>query len=62
MHHRHKTAILLMVLPIYSSFSEFCLGILLDALKLRSREFSAQKFYTMSTKLSMFLNQNAILK
>lgn len=57
-----KNAILLiavnMAVPIYSCLSEFCLGILLNVLKLRSREFSAQKFYTMSIKLTMFLNQN----
>lgn len=65
MHHRHETAILLiavnMAVPIYSCLSEFCLEILLNVLKLRSREFSAQKFYAMSTKWTMFLNQNEIL-
>lgn len=58
MHHRHETAILLMVVLVYSCLSEFCLRILLNVLKLRSREFSAQRFYTIPTKWTMFFNQN----
>lgn len=55
MHCRPETTILLMVVPIYSCLAEVFLGILLNV-----NMISAQKFYTMSTKWTIFLNQNAI--